>query len=156
MKALSYASMDTPAGKIYIRELTGNITYIGFEDPHQNETVTPLIRKTIDQLNEYFNGERKEFSVPFGVNGSELQVAVCDSLLKIPYGETRTYKEISEDIGNPKAIRAVASTIGKNPVSIIIPCHRVIGSDGKMRGYAGGIPFKEFLLGVEGRKPQKK
>jgi methylated-DNA-[protein]-cysteine S-methyltransferase len=147
--------MDTPAGKIFIKELRGHIIYIGFEDPCQKEVVTPLIRRTKDELSEYFNGERKEFTVPVAVYGISILNSVCDSLQKIPYGETRTYKEIAEDIGKPKAIRAVATAIGNNPVSIIIPCHRVIGSDGEMRGYAGGIPFKEFLLEVEGRTLQK-
>jgi methylated-DNA-[protein]-cysteine S-methyltransferase len=148
--------MDTPAGMIYIHEIDNKITYIGFENTCKSENITPLIRKTIEQLNEYFSGKRKEFSIPLSVNESDLQNAVCNSLLKISYGETRTYKEIAADIGNPKAIRAVASAIGRNPISIIIPCHRVIGSDGNMRGYAGGIPFKEHLLGVEGWLPRKR
>jgi len=146
----SSASFRTPAGTIYIRASGEEITYIGFENDGSAERVTPLIGRAIEQLNEYLSGRRKGFDVPFIVNGSDLQKSVCNSLIKIPYGETRTYKDIAKDIGNPRAIRAVATAIGKNPVSVIVPCHRVIGSDGKMRGYAGGIPFKEFLLETEG------
>jgi len=141
---------------IYIRASGETIVYIGFENVKEKENVTPVIKRTIEQLNEYFSGKRKEFDIPLNVEGSELQKNVCDSLMKIPYGETVTYKDIANDIGNPKAIRAVATAIGKNPISIIIPCHRVIGSDGNMRGYAGGIPFKEYLLGVEKWRPLKK
>ena len=143
----------TPAGTVYIHESGGCIVYIGFRKTCPDDGITPLIKETMEQLNEYFDGKRKEFSIPFRAEGSTLQKDVCRSLMKIPYGETRTYKEIAEDIGNPKAVRAVATAIGKNPLSIIIPCHRVIGSDGNMRGYAGGIPFKEYLLGVEGWNP---
>jgi O-6-methylguanine DNA methyltransferase len=154
---MSDASVEfkTPAGIVYITESNGKISYIGFRGECFGET-TPLIKRTMDQLIEYFNGVRKEFDIPFIVNGNEFQKAVCDSLMKIPYGETTTYKAIAADIGKPTAIRAVATAIGKNPISVIIPCHRVIGSDGNMRGYAGGIPFKEFLLETEGWKPLKK
>ena len=150
----SCASFTTPAGTVHIRELDGKITYIGFEDTCGEKRITPLIERTICQLNEYIRGERKGFDIPFAVNGSELQRSVCDSLMRIPYGETVTYKDVAKDIGNPTAVRAVATAIGRNPIAIIIPCHRVIGSDGRMRGYAGGIPFKEFLLGTEGWGPR--
>ena len=143
------ASLRTPPGMLYIRESGGSIIYIGFEKDDGPETVTPLIKRTEDQLNEYFAGKRKEFGIPLRSCGSDLQKSVWDALTKIPYGETRTYKQIASDAGRPEAIRAVASMIGKNPISVIVPCHRVIGSDGKMRGYAGGIPFKEYLLRLE-------
>ncbi|MCL2607195.1 MAG: methylated-DNA--[protein]-cysteine S-methyltransferase [Methanomassiliicoccaceae archaeon] len=149
MTEASYASYGTPAGTLYICGFGETVTYIGFEKTFTRERITPLIENVIEQLNEYFNRERKHFTIPFEVGGSELQKNVCSALMKIPYGETRTYKDIAESAGNPKAIRAVATAIGKNPVSLVIPCHRVIGSDGKMRGYAGGIPFKEYLLELE-------
>jgi methylated-DNA-[protein]-cysteine S-methyltransferase len=152
----SCASLKTPAGMIYIRASGGSIVYIGFKKLCEKEKITPVIEMTIEQLNEYFRGGRKVFDIPFIVEGSKLQRNVCNALMKIPYGETVTYKDIAEDIGNPKAIRAVATAIGKNPISVVIPCHRVIGSDGKMRGYAGGIDFKEFLLETEGWRPRKK
>ena len=153
---ISCASLKTSAGTIYIQESEGTIIHIGFRDPNIREHMTPLLKEATDQLMEYFNGKRKDFDITFAVIGSELQKDVCNSLMKIPYGETRTYKEIAKDVGRPKAIRAVATAIGKNPVSVVIPCHRVIGSDGNMRGFGGGIPFKEYLLGVEGWKPPKK
>ncbi|MCL1984514.1 MAG: methylated-DNA--[protein]-cysteine S-methyltransferase [Methanomassiliicoccaceae archaeon] len=152
---MSGASFGTPAGAVHICASGETVTYIGFEKRYVTEEITEVIEMTMTQLDEYFDGERKEFSVPFTVGGSELQRRVCDSLMRIPYGETRTYKEIAADAGFPLAVRAVASAVGKNPISIVIPCHRVIGSDGKMRGYAGGIPFKEYLLEVEGRRPRK-
>jgi methylated-DNA-[protein]-cysteine S-methyltransferase len=141
---------------IYICESNGTITNIGFTDTGVRENITPPIKETMKQLNEYFSGKRKEFDLPLSVEGSELQKDVCNSLMKIPYGETRTYADIAKDVGRPRAVRAVATAIGKNPIAIVIPCHRVIGSDGKMRGFAGGIPFKEYLLKVEGWKPRKK
>jgi methylated-DNA-[protein]-cysteine S-methyltransferase len=141
---------------IYIHECDGNIVYIGFEDIGEEEAVTPLIKKTKDQLLEYFDGRRREFDIPLLVEGGDLQSKVCGALMTIPYGETRTYSDIAASVGTPKAVRAVATSIGKNPISIIIPCHRVIGSDGKMRGYAGGISFKEHLLETEGWRPPRK
>ena len=152
---MSGAPLETPAGTVHICASGESITYIGFEKRYDIEGTSEVIERTIVQLNEYFSGKRKEFDIPFIVEGSELQKNVCGSLMKIPYGETRTYREIAADIGIPRAVRAVASAIGRNPISIVIPCHRVIGSDGKMRGYAGGIPFKEYLLEVEGCLPRR-
>ena len=152
---MPYISLRTPAGMVYIQGTDEHITWIGFSEPCVPEGTTPIIDLAAGQLNEYFEGKRKEFDLPLKVEGSELQRAVCDSLIKIPYGETVTYKDIAADIDNPKAIRAVATAIGRNPISVVIPCHRVIGSDGKMRGFAGGIPFKEYLLKVEGWSPQR-
>ena len=152
----SFSSHDTPAGKIFICESAGKIIHIGFERTMMDETSTPLIEETKKQLDEYINGKRRTFNFPFAVLGSELQNDVCNALMRIPYGETRTYKEIATDVGRPTAVRAVASAIGRNPIAIVIPCHRVIGSDGRMRGFAGGIPFKEYLLGVEGWSPPGK
>jgi len=152
----AFASHRTPAGMIYICESAGKIIHIGFERTAANESSTPLIEKTKKQLDEYFAGKRKEFDLPYTVLGSDLQKDVCDALTKIPYGGTRTYKEIAAAVGRPTAVRAVATAIGRNPIAIVIPCHRVIGSDGNMRGFAGGIPFKEYLLSVEKWIPRKK
>ena|GEM_PF-799806 len=155
MKTESYAQIKTSAGVLYYCELSGAVTYLGFEKKMTTE-VTGLYLDTMDQIKEYLNGKRTKFTIKFKVEGSELQKKVCKALLKIPFGKTRTYKEIAEDIGEPEAVRAVATAIGKNPISIIIPCHRVIGTDGSLRGYAGGIEFKKFLLEKEGWKAQKK
>jgi len=152
---MSYVSLSTPAGIIYIQGNEEHITWIGFSKPDAPEGNTPVTERAAEQLTEYLNGSRRVFDLPIIVEGSDLRKAVCSSLMRIPYGETVTYKDVAADIGNPKAIRAVASAVGKNPISVVIPCHRVIGSDGKMRGFAGGIPFKEYLLGVEGWTPKR-
>ncbi|MFK7786477.1 MAG: methylated-DNA--[protein]-cysteine S-methyltransferase [Crocinitomicaceae bacterium] len=114
------------------------------------EETTDVIEETKRQLDEYFDGERKEFDLPLLIVGSHFQEQVWRELLKIPYGETKTYLKLSRDLGNEKAIRAVASANGANAVSIIVPCHRIIGSDGRLVGYAGGLPAKKKLLKLEG------
>ena len=110
---------------------------------------TPLIRECFNQLKEYFQGTRREFTIPIEAEGSEFQKKVWKALLDIPYGQTRTYKEIAIAIGNEKACRAVGMANNRNPISIIIPCHRVIGANGKLVGYGGGLDIKEKLLNIE-------
>lgn len=105
--------------------------------------------KIISQLNEYFKGERKHFDLPLKPLGTEFQKRVWKALMNIPYGETKSYKEIAIEVGSPKACRAVGSANNKNPIPIIIPCHRVIGSTGKLVGFAGGLNLKEKLLNLE-------
>jgi len=109
-----------------------------------------IIHDTIEQLTEYFNGERKDFDIPLLFAGSDFQQRVWAELLKIPYGETETYLGLSHRLGNEKAIRAVASANGANAISIIVPCHRIIGSNGDLIGYAGGLSTKKKLLILEG------
>lgn len=147
---------DSPVGRIFIADNGEKITNLYFkdevdikEDWELNET--ELIKKTFNELMEYFNGKRKFFDVPVAPVGTEFQMKCWKALLDIPYGETRTYGEIAAIIGNPKASRAVGSSNNKNPISIIIPCHRVIGASGKLVGYAGGLNVKEYLLKLEGR-----
>lgn len=101
------------------------------------------------QLKEYFSGKRQEFSLSLHLEGTDFQKQVWQALLTIPYGTTVSYSIIAERIAKPRAVRAVGTAIGKNPVSIIVPCHRVIGSDGSLTGFAGGIPTKAFLLNHE-------
>lgn len=110
----------------------------------------PVIDQTIDQLEDYFSGQRQHFDLPLSLAGSDFQQQVWQALIKVPYGETYSYLQLSELLGNPKAIRAVASANGANAISIIVPCHRIIGSDGSLTGYAGGLPAKEKLLKLEG------
>ena len=98
------------------------------------------------QLIEYFAGERKDFDLPLRLNGTEFQLSVLQALQKIPYGETTSYSDIAERIGRPKAMRAVGAANGRNPIPIIVPCHRVIGSDGTLTGYGGGLHRKQWLL----------
>ncbi len=104
----------------------------------------------IEQLNEYFRKERKQFELPIDLYGTPFQKLVWRKLLEIPYGEVRTYKEVAQAIGAPKAVRAVGGANNKNPVSIVVPCHRVIGSNGSLVGYGGGLHIKEYLLTLEG------
>lgn len=104
------------------------------------------------QILEYLNGSRKTFSVPFKLNGTDFQKKVYEETLKIPYGNTKTYGEIANSIGNPKSMRAVGIALGKNPIWIIMPCHRVIGKNNKLTGYAGGIDKKLSLLKLENPK----
>jgi len=110
---------------------------------------TPLIKKTAIQIEEYLAGGRREFTVPVALRGTEFQMAVWNALKAIPYGETRSYKEIAAQAGRPKAARAAGMANHRNPVSIIVPCHRVIGSGGGLTGYGGGLPLKKRLLDLE-------
>ena len=104
------------------------------------------------QLEEYFAGERKTFDVPLDLWGTPFQQEVWKALLQIPYGETRSYQDIAQSVGNPKAVRAVGGANGRNPVPVIVPCHRVIRSDGNLGGYGGGLDIKRDLLDLENRK----
>lgn len=113
------------------------------------EGTSPVIERAIAQLNEYFNGTRREFDIPLELTGTEFQCRVRRELLNIPYGETISYAELARRVGNPKAVRAVASANATNPISIFIPCHRVIGSDNRLTGYSGGLPVKKYLLDLE-------
>lgn len=114
------------------------------------EKTTPIIGETIDQLNEYAAGKRKVFGIPLLLVGTEFQQSVWNKLLTIPYGQTTSYLKLSQSLNNPKAIRAVASANGANALSILVPCHRVIGSNNELIGYAGGLSAKRKLLSLEG------
>ncbi|MBC2856042.1 methylated-DNA--[protein]-cysteine S-methyltransferase [Cetobacterium sp. 2A] len=117
----------------------------------KQENKNKLTENIIKQLSEYFIGERLEFNIPILLNGTEFQKNVWKELIKIPYGETATYKDIAVRIGNPKAVRAVGGANNKNKIAVVIPCHRVIGMSGKLVGYAGGISKKEWLLNHENK-----
>lgn len=110
----------------------------------------PVLVKVEKQLQDYFAGVRKAFDVPLDFRGTDFQKQVWGALLTIPFGETRSYGEIAKQIGNPKAMRAVGAANGKNPVSILAPCHRVVGADGALTGFAGGMEAKAYLLKLEG------
>ncbi|MBC9230195.1 methylated-DNA--[protein]-cysteine S-methyltransferase [bacterium SPL81] len=109
----------------------------------------PMLHKVKQQLEQYFAGQRQQFDLPLDFQGTDFQQQVWKALLSIPYGETRSYKEIALQIGNQKAVRAVGAANGKNPISIIAPCHRVIGSSGALVGFAGGLDKKQILLSLE-------
>ncbi|MBB3901346.1 methylated-DNA-[protein]-cysteine S-methyltransferase [Methylobacterium brachythecii] len=112
----------------------------------------PVLADAKRQLTEYFAGRRRAFSLELDFRGTPFQQQVWQALLTIPYGETRSYGQIARQIGSPAAVRAVGAANGKNPISIIAPCHRVIGASGKLTGFAGGLQTKEFLLRLEGRR----
>jgi len=109
----------------------------------------PILLKAERQLGEYFAGKRKEFSVPLDMRGTPFQKNVWEALLAIPFGETRSYGQLAKQLGNPNATRAVGAANGRNPLSIIVPCHRVIGSTGKLTGFGGGLETKAHLLSLE-------
>jgi O-6-methylguanine DNA methyltransferase len=114
----------------------------------EGEKIGPL-EKAVDELTHYLAGERVQFNCPLDLHGTAFQVAVWKELLRIPYGETRSYLDIAQAIGRPAAVRAVGAANGANPIAIIVPCHRVIGSNGSLTGYGGGLPAKEWLLALE-------
>ena len=117
---------------------------------------TTLIKKATSQLFEYLNGKRRDFNLPLLKEGTDFQISVWNELLKIPYGETRSYKDIAIAINNEKAVRAVGMANNRNKIPIFIPCHRVIGSNKKLVGYGGGLEIKEFFLNLEKRNSLKK
>lgn len=145
---------ETPIGKIGIAEQGGSITNVFFGKTVVPEEYvveeTPVLKQAYTQLTEYFEGTRKEFDLPFYLEGTDFEKQVWAVLFTIPYGETRTYKQIAEQLGKPNACRAVGRANGLNPISLFYPCHRVIGSNGKLTGYAGGLDAKQYLLEKEG------
>ena len=148
--------MNSPVGKIEIIEENEKLIELNIYNEERNEKKnniieedTRLLLEVEKQLREYFEGKRTKFEIPLNPKGTEFMKKVWKELLKIPYGETRTYKEIAEKIGNSKASRAVGMANNKNPIPIIIPCHRVIGSNNKLVGYALGLDMKQYLLDLE-------
>ncbi len=121
---------------------------VRIEKGEQSET-DPILIEAEKQLLEYYAGRRTSFDLPLDFQGSDFQKSVWKALLAIPYGETKTYKQIASELGKEQAVRAVGTAIGKNPLSIVAPCHRVIGSDGELRGFAGGLETKAQLLKLE-------
>ncbi|GHT09331.1 methylated-DNA--protein-cysteine methyltransferase [Bacteroidia bacterium] len=119
------------------------------EQKEATDTVSPILKETIRQLTEYFEGKRQTFELPLRPKGTAFQQKVWDALCKIPYGTTTSYAGLAGSIGLPKAYRAVGNANGKNPIAIIIPCHRVVASDGSLGGYAYGLTIKEALLRLE-------
>lgn len=123
--------------------------HIAIEQVVEDEEVAPL-RQAMDELRRYLAGEPLQFSCSLDLHGTPFQVSVWEELYRIPYGQTRSYAQIAQAIGSPKAVRAVGAANGANPVAIIVPCHRVIGSNGSLTGYGGGLHVKHWLLELEG------
>ena len=151
MKYLNY--IDSPIGVLGLVQEEECLTevFFGKSESHQDysQEETPLLKEAKKQLEAYFEGCQKSFDLPLNPKGTDFQKTVWQALLLIPYGETRSYKDIAAAIGSPKASRAVGMSNNKNPLSILVPCHRVIGSSGKLVGYGGGLAIKEKLLGLE-------
>jgi len=147
MKSVPRAFLKTAIGFIEVTASDKGLRSLNFLDfkvrvprvPHE-------LKDAIDQLHEYFIGERKEFTVDLDLEGSAFQLKVWNELIKIPYGKTISYHELAKRIGNPAAFRAVGGANATNPVSVIIPCHRVLGANGRLVGYAGGLKRKKWLL----------
>ncbi len=152
--------LETAAGQVHIAASTENLLVVTFGKknwerirknyPDMQYRKNLIITKTERQLQEYFAKKRTSFTLPIAFSGTEFQIKTWQALLTIPYGETRSYSDQAQLIGNPKAVRAVGRSNGLNPIGIIVPCHRVIGKSGKLTGYAGGLEAKEFLLRLEG------
>lgn len=142
--------LDTEMGPIMITAEDAGITSLNFhhEQPHA-ETDHPHINNCKQQLQEYFDGNRTEFDLPLAAPGTKFQQQVWQALLTIAYGETCSYGDIAHKINNPKAVRAVGAANGMNPIAIVVPCHRIIGSNGTLTGYAGGLERKSWLLALE-------
>jgi methylated-DNA-[protein]-cysteine S-methyltransferase len=156
----AYKTIDSPAGTLKLVASEKGLAALLFRDddsslaplqPIVEQPNHPILLETERQLGQYFDGTRKNFTVPLDFNGTEFQKKVWEALLTIPFGETRSYGEIAQQLGNPTASRAVGAANGRNPISIIAPCHRVIGSNGKLTGYGGGLDTKEMLLALEAK-----
>lgn len=159
-----YTLIDTPIGQVVACDTFGKLCAVEFVDDALEDVLasvekatklkpkeenTPVLQQTAQELKEYFNKERQDFTIELVMLGTPFQQKVWEILLTIPHGTTMSYKEESIQYGNEKAIRAVSSANGRNRIAIIVPCHRVIGSDGSLTGYAGGLHRKQYLLNLE-------
>ncbi len=157
IETVSYWRTDSPVGQLFLAFSARGLMALEFDRPDRPRSsklkwvesrgqALPCLR----QLDEYFAGQRREFSLPLDLRGTDFQLRCWQALLAIPYGETRTYAEIAQAVGCPRGFRAVGMANHDNPVAIIVPCHRVIASDGTLGGYGGGLPTKRWLLELEG------
>ena len=165
MKTLNSLHIDSPLGGITLAASQHGICGVWFDEQRhgpspahvQSWTLAPLdpvLQQTAAQLQAYFAGQRQSFDLPLDLSrGTAFQQSVWRALLEIPCGVTISYSTLSQQIGRPSAVRAVAAAVGRNPLSIVVPCHRVLGSNGSLTGYAGGVDRKAALLNLEQRKP---
>jgi methylated-DNA-[protein]-cysteine S-methyltransferase len=153
-----YKTMKSPVGELTLIADDQGLSAVLWEndkpgrvrlEPLIQADSHPMLMEAERQLIDYFSGKRSKFTMPLSFKGTEFQKKVWKALVEIPFGETRSYAQIAQEIGHPKAVRAVGAANGKNPISIIAPCHRVIGSSGKLTGFAGGLVTKAFLLDLE-------
>lgn len=165
MNSINIHYFDTPIGNLILGEYNGRLCLSDYKYRKMRKTIdnriqsnlkaiykeklTPFLKQTIKEYNEYFQGQRKKFDIPILLIGTEFQKQVWQELMKIPYGTTCSYLQLAKKIENKKAVRAVASANGANAISILVPCHRIIGSNGALLGYAGGLDTKQKLLDIE-------
>ena len=152
---MKFCRYSCPAGALILAAAPEGLTWISWEmppfSPLEEDPGDPLLRQAAEQLDQYFAGSRRAFDLPLAPRGTPFQQGVWAALRAIPYGETRTYREIAGQVGNPKACRAVGMANHCNPLAIVVPCHRVVGTDGRLTGYAGGLDIKQLLLDLEAR-----
>ncbi len=152
MNAIYYETYKSPVGNLLLLSNGDALSGLYLKPPqresHWRRDAAPF-KKVQEQLTAYFANELTEFDLPLAPKGTEFQQKVWTALLTIPFGELASYRDIAHQIGSPKAVRAVGAANGKNPISIIVPCHRVVGSNGKLTGYSGGLKNKEWLLAHE-------
>lgn len=153
---MKFRFIDSPIGQLLLAGDHHGLALIGFPDgkgriePEEDwEEDDTAFNGAKEQLKEYFNGQRRVFDLELSPEGTEFQLDVLNALQQIPYGETRSYADIATQVGRPRAVRAVGAANGRNPLPIVIPCHRVVGADGSLTGFGGGIPTKRFLLQLE-------
>ena len=141
---------QSPIGPLYIAETAGAITHLKFSPISGEAGESPLLKECFKQLDAYFGGKLQSFDLPLAPAGTSFQKRVWEALKTIPYGQTRSYKMLAEAVDSPRGYRAVGLANNRNPISIIVPCHRVVGASGGLTGYGGGLPNKAYLLELEG------
>lgn len=154
------ATLDAPFGKLTVVASDAGVRYVMFDhDAHPKpldridivDAAHPVLDRACSQLDEYLRGSRKEFDLPLDLVGTEFQISAWRSLARIPFGQTATYARQAASIGRPTATRAIGAANGRNPVAVVLPCHRVVGSDGSLTGFGGGLDVKQWLLDHERR-----
>lgn len=157
----AFTLMQSPVGTLTLVARGERLAAVLWEEERENrvrlgdvhrDDEQPILREAARQLEEYFAGKRQRFELALDFAGTAFQRQVWAALLTIPFGQTRSYSDIARQIGNPSAVRAVGAANGRNPISIIAPCHRVIGASGSLTGFAGGMPAKQYLLALEGQQ----
>ena len=156
-KPVLVTTVDSPVGRLALRSQGGHLTHLVMEDQAHATPAPPgsvrddgAFAEVVGQLGEYFAGKRTSFDIPMALEGTDFQCRVWSELCSIPYGKTISYGELARRVDNPKASRAVGSANGRNPIAVIVPCHRVIAGDGSLGGYGGGLDRKVVLLELEG------
>lgn len=149
---IHHQTIDSPLGPVSITASASGVRSLYFMPATAPDQPNALTRQCAEELKGYFSGTLQRFTTPLDQQGTDFQCKVWQALLEIPYGQVASYRDIANSIGQPKAVRAVGAANGRNPISIIVPCHRVIGANGSLTGYAGGLERKQYLLQLEAQK----